>query len=252
MKKFLSSSIIIVIAIIVWLNIKDKADVIQPENFSVAKKNEKIDLSKELALVGAPVQDALKTSLSLTPISSSGALTKKESSSPPLSSSLSSSLSHALPIDALDFKIDNINQSVKLAMEKYLRDSSNLKFPDNTDVSLALFEARDGNPLKINNIVKSFKEKIPRLEAISPPAELKEFHDKSLISIKSYAASLEKIAQAAGNKEKILEILNSPEINSARNTAREILTNLRAIVQKYNLSISAEVLPKDKIPSQKP
>lgn len=241
MKKLLSLSIVIIVVISVWLNVKDKTDIIQSEDFNSPKKVVKIDLSKELALLGADTQDTLKTSF--------------QSSSPffsPSSSSSSSSLSSALPVASLNLEPTSISQSVKSAMEKYLKDSSDLKFPDNTDVSLALFEARDGNSAKMNNVVKSFKEKIPKLEALIPPTELKEFHEKSLMAIKNYTALLEKIAQIAGNKEKILEILNSLEMNTARNTAREILTNLREIVQKYNLSVPAEVLPKDKIPSVKP
>ncbi len=252
MKKSSLLLIALIIAIFGWSNIKNKTDVIQLENFPIKKKIQKLNLDKELA-VNANPQETLKTSLSS--ISSQNSEVASEQKSLLSQSSLSlSSLStfSTLPVNSLDLKIEKINQFSKSAMEKYLIDSANLNFPDNTDVSLALFEARDGNPSKMNNLIKLFKEKIPKLEKLTPPDELKEFHEKSLISIKNYVSQLEKIAQFSGNREKILEVLNSQEMNTARNTARELLTNLREIVKKYNLSIPTEVLPKDKIPDQKP
>lgn len=239
MKKLLLSSSVIIILLIGWLNIKDQSEIIQADNLSAPKNTKSISLNpfEEKIILEAPKKEILKpTSTSSLPAQLS-----------PSSSSLSP---RALPIASLDFKDFNAfeDASNKTAMEKYLKDSSDLAFPDNTDVSLALFEARDGNPSKMASVIQSFKEKLPRLEALVPPPELKEFHEKSLMSIKNYVVQLEKIHQNAGNKEKILEILNSREMNDARNLAREILINLREIVKKYNLSLPKEVLPNDKIP----
>ncbi|MEO0084382.1 MAG: hypothetical protein ABIJ94_01470 [candidate division WOR-3 bacterium] len=236
MKKLLLSSSVIIILLIGWLNIKDQSEIIQADNLSAPKSTKSISLNpfEEKIILEAPKKEILKpTSTSSLPAQLS-----------PSSSSLSP---RALPIASLDFNAFE-DASNKTAMEKYLKDSSDLAFPDNTDVSLALFEARDGNPAKMASVIQSFKEKLPRLEALVPPPELKEFHEKSLMSIKNYVVQLEKIRQNAGNKEKILEILNSREMNDARNLAREVLTNLRGIVKKYNLSLPKEVLPDDKIP----
>lgn len=228
MKKLLSSFIAIVVLLFFWINIKDQSTLIDSGFLALPKnKTEILDLASEKIVIDQPV------------------LNKQP-----------------LPISSLNFDLNSSGQKTliahneknltKEAMEKYLRESSSLNFPDNTEVSLALFDARDGNKFKMELVVKSFKEKIPKLEAMVPPLELKDFHEKSLSAIKDYLSALEKILQNAGNKEKILEILNSAQMNSARNTAREILIWLREIVAKYNLQISTEVLPKDKIPAPTP
>jgi len=244
----ISSLLIIIILILAWLNIKDRAQIIESGTLS-SPKNKPLVLNpfEEKIILEKPQSKLLNTSFQ----SSLSDLSQSQNSFQLPSPSTTSIKS--LPINALNLNIaTNSNESDKIAMEKYLRDSSDLNFPDNMEVSLALFEARDGNPSKMYAVIKSFNEKIPKLEALVPPEQLKQFHEKSLSSIKIYVSLLEQIASNAGNKQKILEILNSSQMNQARNQAREILNNLRDIVKKYNLSLPPEVLPKDKIPSITP
>ena len=139
-------------------------------------------------------------------------------------------------------------EAEKQAVVSYLTAAAKVDMPTPDLVTFAILQARDNKPAEIIGLAPRIQAAADSLGAITPPAALTEYHGASVLNLRAYANALSAVAAKTGQPAEMLTALNSPAYNAARQEARSLLKNLRALILKNEIIVGSGVLPSTALP----
>ncbi len=148
-------------------------------------------------------------------------------------------------------KTPTLSESEKALVKTYLINTSALPFPSPNYVKFALLQQRDGQGDAMKEVIGEINTNLPKLQALTPPSSLVNFHQQSIASLQTYVALLQKVS-AAPNAAAMLTVLTNTDFNKLRQQGQGAIVELRALVAKNNIQLSTEVLPDTPLPPINP
>ena len=139
-------------------------------------------------------------------------------------------------------------ETEKQAVVGYLTAAAKVDMPTPDLITFAILQARDNKPAEINGLTARIQAAADSLAELTPPAVLAEYHGASVLNLRAYANALSAVATKAGQPAEMLTALNSPAYNAARQEARALIKNLRALVLKNEIILGSDILPNASLP----
>ncbi|MBI2624076.1 hypothetical protein HYW67_01095 [Candidatus Parcubacteria bacterium] len=139
-------------------------------------------------------------------------------------------------------KADALNAEEKQQLVDYLVASSNIPFPqDPVFLREAFLENKDGEPAKLDQVIKGFEDGFAVLLKLAPPERLKAIHEASVSQISDLMGVYKELRGETGKS--LTEVWQEPTMTGLRERSSRTIAELRALANRYQLDLPPDVIP---------